>query len=511
MFRKIINSLPFRKKKNGTFDEELADQQADDLGDGMSDASDMQDNLDDLAFEELPVEVQYERMPRRPVSRRSWLSKSLIITLLLTPIAVMTLALIPVLDLETGWRLFHAGGPTYAQAVPGTERELQEEIARGVRDVQDRNNADQEVPPSGDDLADGTDQGAQEDISDIMPNASDTQQQAAPDDEMSPEQLAALIEEEGSLDDPIEPDPLRPAPLPGLDEEGSFGRIPRIADDGTTPFDAYKRPFELQEDQPYVAVILTGVGLNEQRTESAINDLPLNISLGISPYARQITQVAARARAMGHEVFMELPMEPTDFPLSDPGPRALLTSLSEGENLVRLEWLLARFPGYVGLVTSQGAKFSSLDSAIRPIIEFIGRSGLMYVEASNRSTAAYGAQLAANAGTPNAIGNVIIDQVPSRRQIDARLAELTELAKTNGVAIGIAQSYPVSIQRLRSWASRLRRQGVQLVPVSALSGLQVTPQSSEEAEAARLEAQQRETDNTAAGDENAPPTETIEN
>ena len=155
--------------------------------------------------------------------------------------------------------------------------------------------------------------------------------------------------------------------------------------------------------------MLTGVGLNEQRTETAINDLPLNISLAISPYARDLQTVAREARAMGHEVFLELPMEPADFPLSDPGPRALLTSLSEGENLVRLEWLLARFPGYAGLVSRQGSKFGSLDSAIRPVIEFISRTGLMYVEASGSGVASYGEQLAANAGTPNAIGNVIID------------------------------------------------------------------------------------------------------
>ncbi|NIY76581.1 divergent polysaccharide deacetylase family protein [Thalassospira sp. HF15] len=509
--------MPFRKKKNGDIDGEMADDLADDLGEGMTDADDDEEdvNLDDLPFNELPIEEQSKRLPKRPKSRRSWLSKLLIITLFLSPFGATAVAMIPILDPETGWRLFHTGGPESTMTVPGTERELQEEIARGVQDVQDRDRAAQEAAngengdgQSAEDIA-----GDLDGVSDLIgtPGATDSTGDNAP----TPEELAALIEEEGSLDDPIEPDPLRPAPLPGLDEEGSFGRVPRIGDDGTTPFDAYKRPFELPEDTPVVAVVLTGVGLNDQRTETAINDLPLNISLAISPYARDLQTVARDARAMGHEVFLELPMEPADFPLSDPGPRALLTSLSEGENLVRLEWLLARFPGYAGLVSRQGSKFGSLDSAIRPVIEFISRTGLMYIEGSGSGVASYGAQLAANAGSPNAIGNVIIDDTPSRRQIDRRLAELVEIAKREGVAVGIAQSYPVTIQRLRNWAFRLKRQGVVLVPVSAVSGQQVPEQSADEAEAARLEAEEREreamAEQAAQEEENAEPANTIEN
>ncbi|WP_193365127.1 divergent polysaccharide deacetylase family protein, partial [Kocuria rosea] len=104
--------------------------------------------------------------------------------------------------------------------------------------------------------------------------------------------------------------------------------------------------------------------------------------------------------------------------------------------------------------------------------------------------------------------------VPSRREIDARLNELVELAKRNGAAIGFAQSYPVTIQRLKNWAFRLRRQGVVLAPVSALANRQVTAQSADEAEAARRQAEQLENEAAAAqenGDESAEPTNTIEN
>lgn len=484
MIRKLIKSLRFGRKKDRNPLDDPGDDETDDVSNALSD--------EDIPFNELPIEVQWERLPKHPPSRRWWLSKLLIIALFLSPIAAAGVGLVPILDPETGWRLFHLGAPKTIVAVPGTERELQEEIAKGVRDVEERTRAEQEaLAKAGGDPSAGPQ--SAEDIARQLEGVADLVsppgQEGEPDGGASPtpEELAALAEE-GALDQPIEPDPLRPAPIPGLDEEGSFGRIPRIADDGTTPFDAYKRPFERVEGQPYVAIIVTGIGLNSERTQAAIEELPLNISLALSPYSDNLPEVAAAARAMGHEVFLQLPMEPIDFPLSDPGPRALLTSLPEGENLVRLEWLLARFPGYAGVVSHLGSKFGSLDSAIRPVIEFIERTGLMYVEGTNSGSISLGAQLAANADSPNAIGNIMIDEIPSRRQIDARLNDLVELAKSNGVAVGIAQSYPVTIQRLRNWSARLPRLGVQLAPVSALAKLQVTPQSADVAEAARRDA-----------------------
>ncbi|RCK41046.1 hypothetical protein TH25_23805 [Thalassospira profundimaris] len=451
---------------------------------------------EDVPFTELPHDEQLRRLPLRPPTRRWRLSKFLLVVLYLLPFGVMSLAAVPVLDPETGWRLFHAGSPRVTQAIPGTERELQDEIAKGVLDIEARNRAEEEarrknsgetgnspnitnIPQESAGLA-----GGGNDARSANANQTDETATAARNTGPSPEELAALAEE-GGFDEKIEPDPLRPAPIPGMDEEGSFGRVPRIAEDGRTPAQVYARPFTLEPEQSYVAVIVTGIGLNEDRTTKAIEDLPLNISLALSPYADNLPKIAARARQMGHEVFLQLPMEPDDFPLSDPGPRALMTTLPEGENLVRLEWLLARFPGYAGVVGHLGSKFANLDSAIRPVIDFLNKTGLMYVDGSNTGMVSLAAQLAANAGEPNAIVDFNIDTVPSRRAIDAQLAALVNKAKTDGYAIGLAQSYPVTISRLRNWAQRLERQGVKLAPVSALADKQVKPQSAEEADAAQ--------------------------
>ena len=58
--------------------------------------------------------------------------------------------------------------------------------------------------------------------------------------------------------------------------------------------------------------------------------------------------LVARARGEGHEVLLQVPMEPFDYPDNDPGPQTLLTSLDAGQNIDRLHWLMSRFQGYVG-------------------------------------------------------------------------------------------------------------------------------------------------------------------
>ena len=64
---------------------------------------------------------------------------------------------------------------------------------------------------------------------------------------------------------------------------------------------------------------------------------------------------AGHARADGHEVLIDLPMQLADYPASDPGPHGLLASLAPSDNKERLHWVLGRFSGFVGLMQQVGA------------------------------------------------------------------------------------------------------------------------------------------------------------
>ncbi len=249
--------------------------------------------------------------------------------------------------------------------------------------------------------------------------------------------------------------------LPALIEDGPFGPLPRIAPDGRRPFLAYARPFDLDDRRPRIALLVVGLGLQTDLTEAAIA-LPGEISLHFSAYAADLPSWFERARRAGHEVLLDLPMEPTDYPASDPGPHTLLASNSTDENLKRLDWLLARATGYIA-VAGSGARFATSERA-SPVLDVLAMRGLAVVEVGRTDLAA----TAAAVGLPYASAPTAIDADPSMLSIDYALAGLEVEALQNGSALGVAQGYPVSLERLRLWSATLGDKGLVLAPVSAV-------------------------------------------
>lgn len=272
--------------------------------------------------------------------------------------------------------------------------------------------------------------------------------------------------------DPLPADGVRLADVdPALLQIKDKAKLPIIGQDGRQPWSAYGRPFNLDDGRPRVAVVVMGLGLGRQATERAITALPGAVSLSFSPYARDIEQLMARARRAGHETLVDLPMEPLDFPRDDPGPSTLLTSLSLVDNLNRLEWVLGRAPGYVGVTTWMGTQFSTVEDALMPVLEGLKQRGLMLVDsrATSRSIAT---ELASSIQLPRAFNNAFIDATPSQDAIDRALAGLEATARQQRYAVGVARPLPITLDRLARWAATLDGKGIALAPVSAVADRQ---------------------------------------
>lgn len=257
--------------------------------------------------------------------------------------------------------------------------------------------------------------------------------------------------------------------LPDLTEQTADGPIPRISGTGETPFTAYRHPLPagLSPDEPRIALVVSGLGINEQGSLDAIDQLPDVVTLGFAPYGRSLATTVAAARTAGHEVMLEVPLEPFDYPQNDPGPHTLLTGDTPRSNLDKLFWLMARFGGYFGVLNNMGARFTASAADFSPIMEEFGARGVGYLDdgASNRSTAA---QLAGANKVPFARANLMVDANPSRASILSALASLESQAMESGSAIGIVSALPISVQTVTEWAQDLQSRGIALVPVSAL-------------------------------------------
>ncbi|MSP66958.1 MAG: divergent polysaccharide deacetylase family protein [Alphaproteobacteria bacterium] len=226
------------------------------------------------------------------------------------------------------------------------------------------------------------------------------------------------------------------------------------------------RPFANTEGKPVIVVVMTSLGLAANATRSAI-ELPGEITLAFVPYARRLDEWVALARAAGHEVLVDMPMEPQNFPAQDPGPQALLTSLSAGENIGRLEWALGRAVGFVGVVNHMGSKFTESPNHLTPVLESLRDRGLIFLD-SRSSTASVAARVATAVTVPRVINDRFIDNEASRDAIDEQLATLEAVARRSEVAVGMARPYPVTIERLSAWLKTLPAKGFAVAPITAV-------------------------------------------
>ena len=253
---------------------------------------------------------------------------------------------------------------------------------------------------------------------------------------------------------------LPPAPIAGFFAPGPSGPLPIIAPDGRTPFDAYKRPFT-SNGRPKIALVIGGLGLNARATQAAIETLPGEITLSFVPYAEGLQGWVDMARAHGHEVLIETPMEPIDYPDNDPGPYTLMTDAQGPDTVKKLEWILSRTTGYCGLTNYLGSRFLASDRAYGAFTAVARSRGLGFIDDGSAGRRTGG-------GLPRASAERVIDEQLSRPALDQQLVALEAGALQRGQALGSGFAYPVTLETVARWSQGLEQRGFQLAPASAL-------------------------------------------
>jgi polysaccharide deacetylase 2 family uncharacterized protein YibQ len=249
------------------------------------------------------------------------------------------------------------------------------------------------------------------------------------------------------------------APITGFFAPGPGGPLPIIAQDGRTPFDAYKRPF-LSNGRPKIALVIGGLGLNARATQAAIETLPGEITLSFVPYSEGLQGWIDMARAHGHEVLLETPMEPVDYPDNDPGPYTLMADAQGPDTVKKLEWILSRATGYFGLTNYLGSRFLASDKAYGAFATVVKGRGLGFIDD--------GAAGRRSGGVPRASAERVIDEQLSKTALDQQLLALEAGALQRGQALGSGFAYPVTLETVARWAQGLEQRGFQLAPASAV-------------------------------------------
>lgn len=259
------------------------------------------------------------------------------------------------------------------------------------------------------------------------------------------------------------------APDPRVTETGPHGPLPRVGREGLRPMDVYARPYvtstALRADAPKIAVIVGGVGLNPQGTAAALA-LPEAVTLAFPPYGSDLSALAARARARGHETLLQAPMEPFDYPRNDPGPHTLAVDRAGHDN-DDLHWLMSRFSGYAGVVNYLGGRFMADDTALTRTLADIANRGLYFID-DGEARQSRVKTIAPELFLPHAVVDATINAQAPPQAIDAALAQLELRAREKGSAIGFVNAAPQALVQIGRFLAGLEKRGLALAPVSAV-------------------------------------------
>jgi len=259
--------------------------------------------------------------------------------------------------------------------------------------------------------------------------------------------------------------------------------LPKIADNGRTPAQAFAAAFDPTERHPRIALVIDGIGLDRSQSLAVLRTTPRTMDIALSAYAmpQVLDSLAEEARRQGRECLVSIPMEPSGFPAVEEGDKALQTGANPEQNRQNLEWLLSNIQGCVGATGGSdgmaGERFAESRQAFGDVLSALAHRGLIYLDP--RPGAPPPDDPPDDPGSAPALPRVVDvvvdrptspDEPASAEAIDRNLATLEKLAAEHGSAIGLAgPPTPVLLERLAVWANGLPARHLVLAPLTAIA------------------------------------------
>jgi len=263
--------------------------------------------------------------------------------------------------------------------------------------------------------------------------------------------------------------------MPKSSQPGTTPTIPALPDaidrkqapaGGQPAWLAYAAPMpDGPADRPMIAIVIDDMGIDQPRSRRALA-LPGPITFAFLPYGYHLKELSGQARAMGGEVLVHMPMEPSNATV-DPGPNALTVGLSTQEIQERMRWGLSQLSGYVGFNNHMGSRFTAWAPGMETVLDEAKARGLLFLDSVTTGQSKAG-PLASGRGLPFASRDVFLDDDQAPAAIARQLARLEEVARKRGHAIAIGHPHDATVAALAAWLPGIRDKGFRLGTVSAI-------------------------------------------
>ena len=204
----------------------------------------------------------------------------------------------------------------------------------------------------------------------------------------------------------------------------------------------------------------------------AFCQIPQPLTLAVLPNEGDVSAVLTMAQERDHEIILHLPMEPDDYPHSDPGDGAIFSHQDDDTIRQLVRRALARVPDAAGINNHMGSRATADSRVMEAVLSEIKARNLYFLDSrtSGRSVAMI---TAAALELPAARRDLFIDPVDERGRvtvstIEGQLWKLADMARDTGQAIGIGHDRRETLRALESTLPRLESRGHHFVPVSEL-------------------------------------------
>jgi polysaccharide deacetylase 2 family uncharacterized protein YibQ len=215
-----------------------------------------------------------------------------------------------------------------------------------------------------------------------------------------------------------------------------------------------------------LAILLDDAGQSMDLLASAA-DLPEAVGVSVLPFLPHTADIANAMQESGHEVWLHLPMEPEGYPKNDPGPGALLVTMSDSEIRRAVHDALNNVPHVIGMNNHMGSKATADLRTMTWVMQELKSRGMLFID--SRTTRNTVAQHAAEAqGVPVGRRHVFLDNVRNRDAILGQLAEAVYRCRLHGSAIAIGHLDRVTVGVLHEELPELSKRGADLVAPSKL-------------------------------------------
>ncbi len=216
-------------------------------------------------------------------------------------------------------------------------------------------------------------------------------------------------------------------------------------------------------------VIKAAIIIDDLGPDAAIVDkflaLGIPLTYSIMPYEKHSRDTAEKLAAAGQVFFLHQPMEPENFPIVDPGSRALLLKMKEKEIREMFEKDFLDIPGACGVNNHMGSAFTSNKEKMEMFLKYVKKKNIIFVD-SYTSTLSVAYQTALGMDIPALQNECFLDNEDNLKYIIRQLEFFKKSVIKNGEGVAIGHIHKKNLPpALEKVIPEFKQAGIELMTV----------------------------------------------